>query len=56
VFEILSHLQKHGVPFVLIGGHAVNYHGYVRSTEDDVKDPASVTEGDRAKIDDTNLH
>lgn len=27
-------LGRHGVPFVIIGGHAVNYHGYGRTTED----------------------
>lgn len=31
IFEIL---KEHGVEFVIIGGHAVNYHGYVRTTED----------------------
>lgn len=27
-------LQRHGVPFVIIGGHAVNIYGYIRTTED----------------------
>ncbi|MBC8875105.1 MAG: hypothetical protein H8E44_37260 [Planctomycetes bacterium] len=31
VFDVLT---RHGVPFVVIGGHAVNYHGYIRATED----------------------
>ncbi|MEZ6098041.1 MAG: hypothetical protein R3E01_03640 [Pirellulaceae bacterium] len=31
---IIAALQKHAVPFVLIGGHAVYRHGYLRSTED----------------------
>ncbi|HAK97147.1 MAG TPA: hypothetical protein DCM87_19700 [Planctomycetes bacterium] len=31
IFEVLA---EHGVPFVVIGGHAVGYHGYVRATED----------------------
>jgi hypothetical protein len=31
---ILGVLQKHRVPFILIGGHAVNFHGYQRTTED----------------------
>jgi len=31
VFDIL---RAHRVPFVIVGGHAVNYHGYVRTTED----------------------
>jgi hypothetical protein len=30
-FEVLS---RHGVPFVIIGGHAVSYHGYPRMTDD----------------------
>jgi hypothetical protein len=32
--EILSVLRRHGVPFVIIGAHAVNFHGHVRATED----------------------
>ena len=31
---LLTALARAGVPFVIIGGHAVNYHGYVRTTED----------------------
>ncbi len=31
LFEVLS---RHGVPFVVIGGHAVNFHGSIRATED----------------------
>ena len=31
LFEILADCR---VPFVVIGGHAVNYHGHVRATED----------------------
>ena len=31
---IFESLRRHGVPFVVIGGHAVNYHGFLRSTED----------------------
>ncbi len=30
-FEVLT---RHGVPFVIVGGHAVNYHGHQRATED----------------------
>jgi hypothetical protein len=30
VFEVLT---RHGVPFLVIGGHAVSFHGYVRATE-----------------------
>ena len=33
-FAIFDVLRRHGVPFVIIGGHAVNLHGYMRSTED----------------------
>jgi hypothetical protein len=32
--QLLATLQRHGVPFVIIGGHAVSFHGYVRATED----------------------
>jgi predicted nucleotidyltransferase len=32
--EFLGLLDKHGVEFVLVGGHAVNYYGYVRTTQD----------------------
>ncbi len=31
VFQLLA---RAGVPFVIIGGHAVIFHGYVRTTED----------------------
>ena len=31
VFQLLTCA---GVPFVIIGGHAVTFHGYVRTTED----------------------
>ena len=31
IFEVL---RRHGVPFAIIGGHAVYLHGYQRSTED----------------------
>jgi hypothetical protein len=31
IFALLTQAQ---VPFVIIGGHAVNFHGYVRTTED----------------------
>lgn len=31
VFQLLV---RAGVPFVIIGGHAVAFHGYVRTTED----------------------
>jgi hypothetical protein len=33
-FTILSVLRRHGVPFAVVGGHAVIFHGYRRSTED----------------------
>jgi hypothetical protein len=32
--EILQILRRHGVRFVVVGGHAVNFHGYARVTED----------------------
>ena len=31
VFQLLA---RAGVPLVIIGGHAVNFHGHVRATED----------------------
>jgi hypothetical protein len=34
IFTIVDHLQAAGVPLVIIGGHAVNFHGYIRATED----------------------
>ena len=33
-FQLIDILLKHDVPIVIIGGHAVTYHGYVRATED----------------------
>lgn len=33
-FRLLDVLNSHDVPFVIIGGHAVTYHGFVRATED----------------------
>jgi hypothetical protein len=33
-FRLLDVLSSHNVPFVIIGGHAVTYHGFVRATED----------------------
>jgi hypothetical protein len=32
--NLLAVLQRHRVPFVIIGGHAVNFHGHIRATED----------------------
>jgi hypothetical protein len=32
--QILEVLRREGVPFVVIGAHAVNFHGYGRATED----------------------
>ncbi len=32
--EFLSLLRVHGVEYLLIGGHAVGYHGYPRATKD----------------------
>jgi hypothetical protein len=49
---ILHLLARAGVPFVIIGGHAVTFHGYVRTTEDaDVvfrRTPATETNLQRA--------
>ena len=33
-FQLIDIFLKHNVPTVMIGGHAVSYHGYVRATED----------------------
>jgi hypothetical protein len=33
-YDLLLHLQKSGVPFIVIGGHAVSFHGQIRATED----------------------
>src|SRR5688500_16123734 len=33
-FELLKILADHGVPVVVIGGHAVSFHGHIRDTED----------------------
>lgn len=33
-FELFELLKRHGVDFVIVGGHAVNVHGYRRTTED----------------------
>ena len=33
-FRVFEVLQSHRIPFVIIGGHAVSFHGYVRGTED----------------------
>ena len=33
-FRLFDVLLRHGVPFVVVGGHAVNFHGFVRATED----------------------
>ena len=32
--RIVQALARHDVPYVIIGGHAVNAHGYIRATED----------------------
>ena len=33
-FKLLKILTDHGVPVVVIGGHAVSFHGHIRDTED----------------------
>ena len=32
--SLMAVLARHGVPFVVIGGHAVGVHGYPRATQD----------------------
>lgn len=32
--ELIDFFEKHEVEYVLVGGFAVNYYGYVRSTQD----------------------
>lgn len=32
--DLLGLFQRHGVQYVLVGGFAVNYYGYVRTTQD----------------------
>ncbi len=32
--DFIAALNKHGVDYVVIGGHAVGFHGYARATED----------------------
>jgi len=32
--ELLRLFEEHGVRYTLVGGHAVNYYGYVRTTQD----------------------
>lgn len=32
--SLFNALRRHRVPFVVVGGHAVNVHGYRRTTED----------------------
>jgi hypothetical protein len=32
--KLINTLARHRVPFVIIGGHAVNYHGHQRGTQD----------------------
>jgi len=33
-FTIFELLRKHNVPFLIVGGHAVNFYGYPRATDD----------------------
>jgi hypothetical protein len=32
--QLLDALRNSGVPFIIVGGHAVNFHGFGRATED----------------------
>lgn len=34
LFPTLDLLRRHEIPFVVMGGHAVIHHGFVRATED----------------------
>jgi len=34
MWDLLELFDKHGVMYMLVGGHAVNYYGYVRTTQD----------------------
>ena len=34
IFEVLSSFEKHSVDYLLVGGFAVNYYGYNRTTVD----------------------
>lgn len=34
MIRIFTHLKSFDIPYAVIGGHAVSYHGYVRATED----------------------
>ncbi len=34
LYKIHEILKANGVPFLIIGGFAVNFHGYIRATED----------------------
>jgi len=49
-FRLIDVLSKHNVPFVIIGGHAVTYHGYVRATEDTDIVIQRASDGDRALL------
>lgn len=33
-YKLLDVLVRYQVPFVIVGGHAVNFHGHMRATED----------------------
>jgi predicted nucleotidyltransferase len=32
--ELIQLMNRHGVQYAMVGGFAVNYHGYVRTTQD----------------------
>ncbi len=34
LFPLIDVLLQNNAPFVIVGGHAVNFHGYIRTTED----------------------
>ena len=31
--ELIQLMNRHGVQYAMVGGFAVNYHGYVRTTQ-----------------------
>ena len=33
-FRVFEVLRRHDVPFVVVGGHAVTFHCFIRATED----------------------
>jgi hypothetical protein len=50
-FRVFDVLQRHGVPCVVVGGHAVNFHGFIRAASDSCRssgcESSSRRQGDR---------